>query len=453
FHKTSVVVLYKNYRSGQEILDKAYNLIQFNNPDRLEIIEKIDKKLKSQNKTNGEVLFIHKKNVDEEAEEVCRIILKLVESGKYSYRDFAILVRANSHADPFVNTLERGGIPNQFLGPGKLFLQPEIVDIISVLKFLYDISDSVSLFRILSIKSLTIDATDLAIILSYARKKNLTLFESCERIVDMEISEDSKLKIKNIADLLHKKFSDISSKKAGQILYEFLVESNIFQNVLNDTSDGAELRASNLSKFFEKLKHLESENNDASITTVVDFINLSLEMGESPRSSEVDSREEDAVSIMTLHGAKGLEFPVVFLVNLVSQRFPSVERREQIPIPESLIREILPTGDYHLEEERRLFYVGMTRAKDKLFLTAAEFYGEGKRTKKLSPFVSEALGEKIVSSNQLLVVSKKLNFTDYETNRTLVTEHRSLFSVDYLSHSRIETFKMCPLHYKLKYIY
>ena len=71
----------------------------------------------------------------------------------------------------------------------------------------------------------------------------------------------------------------------------------------------------------------------------------------------------------------------MFLVNLVGARFPSISRREQIPIPDSLIKEELPEGDYHLEEERRLFYVGMTRARDQLFLTAANFYGEGKREK------------------------------------------------------------------------
>ena len=104
-------------------------------------------------------------------------------------------------------------------------------------------------------------------------------------------------------------------------------------------------------------------------------------MGESPRAADTDWTEVNAVNILTAHSSKGLEFPVVFLVNLVAQRFPTTERREQIPIPDALIKEVLPIGDYHLEEERRLFYVGMTRAKDLLYFTAADYYGEGKREK------------------------------------------------------------------------
>ena len=120
-----------------------------------------------------------------------------------------------------------------------------------------------------------------------------------------------------------------------------------------------------------------------------------MELGESPLATNEDWTEINAVNILTVHSAKGLEFPIVFLVNLVAQRFPSMERREQIPIPDALIKEVLPVGDFHQQEERRLFYVGMTRAKEKLFLTAADYYGEGKREKKLSPFVYEALGDKI----------------------------------------------------------
>jgi len=150
-----------------------------------------------------------------------------------------------------------------------------------------------------------------------------------------------------------------------------------------------------------------------------------------------------------------LEFPVVFLVNLVSLRFPSMERREQIPIPESIIKEVLPVGDYHLEEERRLFYVGMTRAKERLFLTAADYYGEGKREKSLSPFIFESLGDDLVSSEQKIVDNKQLSFLEYSSKKEnkKINELRFPLEINYLSYSQINTFQTCPLHYKLKYIF
>ena len=119
-------------------------------------------------------------------------------------------------------------------------------------------------------------------------------------------------------------------------------------NLLNPKSPDAEKRAMNISKFFDKLKTYEVDHEDATVNSVVDWLMLSSELGESPLAADSDWTEINAVNILTAHSAKGLEFPVVFLVNLVAQRFPTIERHEQIPIPESLIKEILPVGDYHI---------------------------------------------------------------------------------------------------------
>ena len=189
--------------------------------------------------------------------------------------------------------------------------------------------------------------------------------------------------------------------------------------------------------------------------SVVDWINLAMELGESPLAADIDWMDTNAVNILTIHSAKGLEFPVVFLVNLVGQRFPSRERSEQIPIPEELIKETLPEGDYHTQEERRLFYVGMTRAKERLYLTAADYYGEGKREKKLSPFIFEALGDEAAASEQAKEEGEQLSFLDYKPSDLVTTESQHVtpeFHIDYLSYSQIDTFRICPLHYKLKYI-
>jgi len=116
-----------------------------------------------------------------------------------------------------------------------------------------------------------------------------------------------------------------------------------------------------------------------------------------------------------------------------------------------LIKEELPEGDFHVQEERRLAYVGMTRAMDKLYLTAADYYGEGKREKKLSPFIFEALGEKAdKGAEEPKLIQQSL--ISYNNKESQVTHNGSPVTIDYLSFSRIDTFLICPLHYKLRYI-
>ncbi|MDZ4209959.1 MAG: ATP-dependent helicase, partial [Candidatus Curtissbacteria bacterium] len=399
FPKAKIVVLTKNYRSTQEILDRSYALIQNNNPDRLEVKEKIIKKLESMRKLDGELVeFIKTDRVENEAERVAKTIKQLTISN-YQFKDVAILVRANNHAEPFVRALSRLGVPHQFLGPGMLFKQAEVKDLIAYLKLLADVSDSVAMFRVLTMDIFEISPRDIATILSFAKKNNLTLLETTEQIEKVFASEDTKTKVGELVKMIHRHLGLIKKESAGQILYYFLQDSGLLKE-LTSLKNQDERGVQNISKFFNKLKSYEANHEDSSVYAVSDWLDLSLEMGESPKATDSDWTEIDAVNILTVHSAKGLEFPIVFLVNLVSQRFPTNERREQIPIPDFLIKEILPEGDYHLQEERRLFYVGLTRAKDRLYLAASNFYGEGKRERKISPFVVETLGEDaIIQSN------------------------------------------------------
>jgi DNA helicase-2/ATP-dependent DNA helicase PcrA len=466
YKNTKTIILTKNYRSTQTILDSAYKLIRHNAPDTLEDKLGIDKNLVSVRSPKGgdEVIFIHKDRVESEADEVAKEIVNLItvssaskttNGKKYEYKDIAILVRANNHSEPFLRALSRHGIPHQFLGPGRLFRQPEIVDLISYLKVLYDFDDSVSMYRLLSIGYFNITPRDLITISNHARRKNLSLFEAVEGVDNLFVREETKKKIKKILEIIEKHQKLIKKETAGQLLYYFLESTGLIQKLLSPDTPEAERKALNISKFFDKLKTYEVEHEDATVNAICDWIDLASELGESPLVADTDWVDINAVNILTAHSAKGLEFPVVFLVNLVSQRFPTIERREQIPIPDELIKEVLPLGDYHLEEERRLFYVGMTRAKDKLYFTAANYYGEGKREKKLSPFIFEALGEEVVGSEHLVDKSEQLSFLDYAAEKTQITttDHKLPIHIDYLSYSQIETFRTCPLHFKLKYIY
>ena len=457
YPKAKIVVLTKNYRSTQEILDKAYQLIQHNNPDRLEAVENVDKKLKSDISDKGEkIRFIHVDRVENEAEKVVKEIKKLRTEEKNEFKDYAILVRANNHSEPFIRAFQRHSIPYQFLGPGRLFKQPEIVDLTSYLKVLYNFEDSVALFRLLSIDEFNNNARDLARIGNYAKRYNLSLFDACLTIDEIYVSEETRKSVNQLTKLIEKHLKLVRKETAGQILYYFLEDLGLMKNLLNPDTVDAEKKAKNISKFFDKLKTYEVDHEDATIPAVVDWIELTSELGESPLAVDTDWTEINAVNILTVHSAKGLEFPVVFLVNLVGQRFPTIERREQIPIPDELIKEVLPQGDYHLEEERRLFYVGMTRAMDRLYFTAADYYGEGKREKHLSPFIFESLGDEAISAEQPLVDdNQQLTFLDYEPKTKpseVLTKEGEALHIDFLSYSQIQTFEICPLHYKLRYI-
>lgn len=465
YPKAKVVVLTKNYRSTQEILDRSHDLVRFNDPDRLEVVEKIDKRLRSQIAKDGtEIKFIHADRVENEADLIAEEIKRLMEEDppsheasegqrKYKWSDFAILLRANNHSEPIMRALSRHNIPYQFLGPGRLFKQPEIIDLISYLKVLDNFDDSIAFYKVLSNDYFDINSRDIAAIGNYAKKKGLSLFEASEEIDDIFVSNETKQKVKKILKIIEKHLGLIKKETAGQILYYYLEDTGLIQKLLSPASAEAESKAKNISKFFDKLKTYEVDNQNATVPAVVSWLNLSMELGESPLAANEDWTEINAVNILTVHSAKGLEFPIVFLANLVSQRFPTIERREQIPIPESLIKEVLPVGDFHLEEERRLFYVGMTRAKERLYFTAADYYGEGKREKKLSPFIFEAMGNKAAGAEKIVNKVDQLSFLDYgmknNTKETLLTKD---FHIDYLSYSQIETFETCPLHYKLKYI-
>ncbi len=468
FPKSKIVTLTKNYRSAQEILDKAYTLIQNNNPDRLEAKEHVNKKLVSTRKTkNSAIDLLWASRVEDEAELVVKKIREFTNKQKYTYRDIAILIRANDHAQTFVHSLIRHNIPYQFLGPGRLFRQEEIKDLIAYLKVLYNFEDSTSLYRVLTLPFLGLEARDISAILNFARRKNFTLFETMEKIVqnpennDIYFQEKTRENIKTITEMIQRHLKRIPTTSAGQILYYFLQDSGMLQKFLNPENDTETKKYQNIAKFFDKLKTYEGEHEDASVFAVVDWIDLSMQMGESPLATDTDWEDANAVNILTIHSSKGLEFPVVFLVNLVSQRFPTRQRREQIPIPQELIKEILPSGDYHLQEERRLFYVGMTRARDHLFFSAANFYGEGKRDRKISPFIYETLGETHVTKVTEKVKAQKtaiqeslLEWAEKAKQEESAEKIKNLSTapITYISFSQLQCFEMCPLHYKLRYI-
>lgn len=461
FPNAEIITLNDNYRSTQTILDAAYRLIQYNNPNRLEIVESIDKKLKSHSKApKKDIELIRENRTEDEADAIARKIKELTinhePSTSYRYNDIAILVRANNHAQSITSALQRHKIPFQFLGPGYLFQQEEIKDLIAYVVFLTNLTDSVSLFRVLSMNILDIPSIELNYLLNFAKRKNLTLFEALYNIDQPFLKPVTKEKLTNFREMAKRHLEKSKKESAGQILYDFLVDSKLFETLNSANSVQEERKIQNIAKFFDRIKNFETERSDANIFTLAEWLNLMLQMGDSPTAADIDLKNRNAVNILTVHSSKGLEFRVVFLVNLVSDRFPSRERSEKIPLPDGIIKESIdPNTNFHLEEERRLFYVGMTRAKERLYFTAANYYGTGKRIKKLSPFVYEALPELQQNADQKITIHQ-LSITEilsvYE-NIEEKEEKRIPLKLSYITFSNLQMFDICPLHYKAKVIF
>jgi DNA helicase-2/ATP-dependent DNA helicase PcrA len=463
FPNAKIITLTQNYRSTQTILDSAYKLIQFNNPDRLEVKENINKRLISAREIKGsEIDFIYTNRVEDEAEEVAKKIKAEVKKTNRPYNEFAILVRANDHAQPFQRAFDRLRIPYQFLGPGHLFQQEEIKDLIAYLKALANFEDTASLYRVITMPIFGIEARDIAALLNYSKRNNCTLFEAMEQVENNMLTKNGNEKITRIITMFKGHLEKIAKETAGQILYYFFEDSGLLGYYLDPRTVKTEKEAQNVAKFFEKLQSFAANREDASVFAAVDWIDLSMELGESPMAAEIDWTKNNAVNILTVHSSKGLEFPFVFVVNLVAQRFPSRDRKEQIPLPAEIIREELPEGDENLQEERRLFYVAITRAKEQLFLTAAKFYGDGKRERKLSPFIAETLGEALVNNivnkqivqdpGQQLSLLDMFNVIPTTEQKQPEIETPPLYTPTYISYSQLNTFISCPLHYKLRYI-
>jgi len=387
YPKCKQVVLNQNYRSSQEVLDAAYKLIQHNNPDRLEVKNKIDKRLVAlMHGPRPELL--HCDTLSCEADQVAEKILELKKQKKYRFNDFAILARANTHLEPFIQALNAKNIPNIFVGASSLFSRPEVKMLVAFFKCLAYDDDNLSFYQLATSELYGINENLLAKYYSRARRENKSFEELFEK------GEEQNRKIGAILRDIRQYRAQVSRRRAGEILYEYLRERKYFKKLTSQNTAEAEVKVINIAKFFDRLAQFDHSSENKSVLAFLENLELILSVADEVQSSDIDP-DLDAVNVMTVHAAKGLEWPMVFIVNMVVERFPTRERREKIPIPDELIKEKLPQGDFHLQEERRLFYVGCTRAKVYLFISAAEDYG-GKRAKKLSQFALELLDEPMV---------------------------------------------------------
>lgn len=446
FPNASQVSLVKNYRSSQNILDLSYKFIKQNDPDRLEFINKIDKKLQANTKEMGKIEHIHEKNIDAE---VRRVIKKILELGKkdenFSYNEVAILVRANDSAIPFIKALEKDNLPYQFLASRGLYSKPIILDIISYFKLLDNYHEGIAAYRILNLPFLGISGSDVANITQYSYKKTKSLFESLNELpLIPNISKETHAKVAILLSWIKKHTNAAKEKSVSEVLITFLNDSGYLAYIGED-SEKIDL----INQFLKKIKQFEETSLDPSLKNFIEQINLELEAGEEGKLEFDPEKGPDVIKVMTIHGAKGLEFKYVFLVGMVDKRFPTVSRKDPIELPEKLIKDIKPLGDVHLQEERRLCYVAMTRAKNGLYFTSADDYG-GQRKKKISRFLVE-MGYNLENNEKIKVVGSEL--LQPEKSVKIKKKITPVYSIpDHFSFSQLSTYERCPLQYKFEYI-
>lgn len=373
FPNAKIVKLEENYRSSKTILKAANEVIKNNKG-------KIDKKLWTQNAEGEKIDYATLSNEYEEVEYVVDKIDEICRKEKKTYSDFAVLFRTNAQARVLEEVFMRSGTPYKLIGGLKFYSRKEIKDLTSYLKLIQNKNDNIALKRIINepkrgIGDTAVDRLDLLAI-----EKGVSIFELIQNS-DNLVGIRSAGNIIMFRDMINELIRAKDEIKVSDLMKKVLKDSR-YEDMLNaDGSKESEMRFENLSEFIGVAMEFENENADNSLADFLDSIAL---------VSDVDKLDEsaEAVTLMTMHSAKGLEFNDVFLVGMEEGLFPSKRSIEE---------------DLSVEEERRLCYVGITRAKEHLFITNASkrtLYGSTSYTMP-SRFVDE-IPTSLLSENSLV---------------------------------------------------
>ncbi|MFH1890888.1 MAG: UvrD-helicase domain-containing protein [Candidatus Kuenenbacteria bacterium] len=467
YPKLEQISLIQNYRSAQNILDLAYSFIQLNNPERLEAQDKsgkLSKKLKSNLKVQGIVEHLHTATEYNEIEAVINKIIDLKNKDcrgtKYcasTWNDFAILIRTNSMAEGYIAGLHNAEVPHMFLSARGLYNKPIILDIIAYLKLCDNYHESKALFRMLNWLIYDIDPRSIAKISYFARKKTLSIYEALHRSpAELKFPIEIYENISKILKMIDQGAVLAKSKPVSQIVLNLFKNSGWGKYLISRDDKYSRDSLKYINNFYKIIQEFEKSFDDKSVKNFLEQIDMEMEAGDSGAVSLDLDEGPEAVKIMTIHGAKGLEFKYVFIVNLVDKRFPTIAHKEPIDIPDELIKEIIPKGDVHLQEERRLFYVAMTRAGRGLFFTSALDYG-GARKKKLSRFLHEiGLGNMQDTRYQPEADQPLAGKLQEKSNLQSSNETIKQFSNEFpsrFSFTQLKAYESCPWQYKLAHVF
>lgn len=366
------IVLEENYRCKKTILSVANDVIK--NKGR-----GIIKKLVTNN-GEGEKARVNEFASDQDQYNfITREILDLSKTNRL--KDIAVLVRRRKDAEPLIDTFTKHGIKYEFVGEVSFFEEPLVKDIICYLRFLENpIEENGSLLRILSRDVYWIRKIEIARIGKFAKEKRMSLFEALDHIDGLDVDRNKIKFVKNeLVDLM-------DSREKGSILD--LVRKIIYQSGFYSYEISlGNMRNVNLLQHFDKFAaNFKRINERSGVKELLEYIDLAS-------GFEMESQVEDAndvVRILTIHAAKGKEFPIVFIPDLVENKLPTRLREEKYKIPRGML-ENQPNDlkSDHMNEERRLLYVAITRAMDKLYMSYARRYNDNKRDSKASRFLDE----------------------------------------------------------------
>ncbi|MDI9419132.1 MAG: DNA helicase PcrA [Firmicutes bacterium] len=343
FPNTKVIRLEQNYRSTQNILDAANNVIANN-------IGRKGKNLFTENGPGEKLRFCQAYDERQEAAFAANTIAKEVEWGQRQYQDFTILYRAHAQSRSFEEEFVRQGIPYRIVAGLRFYERKEIKDLLAYLRLLANPMDNYSFKRVINVPKRGIGPGTIAKLEDFAQSQSLSLLQAVDRIGEAAaLSERYKRMLAAFGELYHKWRRDLAAEPVSEIVSTILEDTGYRQMLSAERTIEAEARLENLSEFMSVARQFDQDEGNNGLEEFLEQIAL---------MSEVDNydQEANAVSLMTLHAAKGLEFPVVFLVGMEDGVFPSA-------------RSIWEPGQ--LEEERRLAYVGLTRAKEQVYLTCA----------------------------------------------------------------------------------
>ena len=340
-----VIKLEQNYRSTQNILDAANSVIR-NNKGRKE------KRLWTSNEEGEKIFFNQYQNEYDEAFQVVDEIYRNVSMGKAKYNDFAILYRTNAQSRVLEEKFIARSIPYKVVGGINFYQRKEIKDILAYLKTIDNGKDDLSVQRIINVPKRGIGATSLSKMMEYAQARDLSLFDALDCCDDIPRLGKTADKIKGFVNMIDVFRAQSEYISLAELLTNILEETGYIKELEAEDSDQAAVRIENIDELMNKIIAYEDEEEEPTLSGFLENVAL---------VADIDSlnESEDYVVLMTLHSAKGLEFPYVYMTGMEDGLFPSYMT-------------IVNDDPDEIEEERRLCYVGITRAQKRLSLTYAK---------------------------------------------------------------------------------